>query len=975
MSQFAATEADLKRAAQAMREAETCFLTADFNGAEELYTEALEFFKIARGRAYLDEARCRLGLGRVRNTQGRFDEARVLVDKTLAPFHQQPLDLAAAYYALGEIIANQGDLRGGLDMLNRSYEVRLQELGPSHPDTLESMSLLALYRYVRGEKQAAYQMIQQAVDLAEQPGGALFAVFGRVYNRQGRILMDDPKQYPAARGALEHALTIFERCEGAEHPDNGVALNNLANLLARRHQWAEAQQLLERSLLIHEKVYGTQSPFIISVLGNLTDIEKDLGNLEAAYRYAARALVLSVSRLGARSSQTLAALRRLVLVQVARSNAGDPHAMQFAIPFYQCLSALEAADGKRDPLKEIVPGVWLPPAEAARRLERLVDGLRQESEQAQRSPEEQAAYEQARAAVKKIIEQGDTALQQGYAARARHFYQQALAAQEDILGPSHLDHLPLLEKLAQTSELTGHPTAVLPLRTRIAGICSDILGEEHPETLLAMSNLYQRTQYEYGKEAAYPFLMHIYDLREINIGADFPTAASRTIKEQVEKLASLSKTRGPQQGPSLSERIEAALAKTPPDPQGVLAGLEDVDWQSVRHAFGLAIDTPQHIRLLLSEDELVRADAWEALANSIFHQTTFYEATPIVIPFLVRMLELDGPPDRFEVLIFLEQMAECAAALARRVLPGTLKVDWSVIRSMLQNEELERDLRQGLTLAEQVNRAISAGTHYQELLNDPDPEVQILALQILSHLQGLGEQDAAKIMAQLGRISVPSMRAVAMRALRVLLDDSQDSVDFFNNGLSLPGEDARVVFQAAAGVIERTGKLAPQQAVERLTDSWQAIQRLAGEAKAPQSYHGLAPLFQAQDLRVLVVLGPERSVPALSRALALTDDSETLLELAGMILDILFNGGQLQEKSTAQSSPLHEGQRVMVIDYWSPPVKPVGNSADLSKIQCSTLAILLQMEAFWRVEHNLLSLYGLPAKRADLKRFLDMAAG
>ena len=41
----------------------------------------------------------------------------------------------------------------------------------------------------------------------------------------------------------------------------------------------------------------------------------------------------------------------------------------------------------------------------------------------------------------------------------------------------------------------------------------------------------------------------------------------------------------------------------------MLEKLDNIDWKSLRHAYGAATDTPENIRNLASEDKDVRLDA------------------------------------------------------------------------------------------------------------------------------------------------------------------------------------------------------------------------------------------------------------------------------------------------------------------------------------------------------------------------------
>jgi tetratricopeptide (TPR) repeat protein len=68
-------------------------------------------------------------------------------------------------------------------------------------------------------------------------------------------------------------------------------------------------------------------------------------------------------------------------------------------------------------------------------------------------------------------------------------------------------------------------------------------------------------------------------------------------------------------------------------------GLDDIDWASLKHAYGSAADVPAMLRRLASSDPAERDEALHAAYGNIFHQGTRYEATPKAIPFLIAIAE------------------------------------------------------------------------------------------------------------------------------------------------------------------------------------------------------------------------------------------------------------------------------------------------------------------------------------------------
>ena len=69
-----------------------------------------------------------------------------------------------------------------------------------------------------------------------------------------------------------------------------------------------------------------------------------------------------------------------------------------------------------------------------------------------------------------------------------------------------------------------------------------------------------------------------------------------------------------------------------------LAGLDDVEWAALQHAFGPASDVPGLLRALQSGDR----EALHELYGNIWHQGTTYEATAHAVPFIAALAKSDA---------------------------------------------------------------------------------------------------------------------------------------------------------------------------------------------------------------------------------------------------------------------------------------------------------------------------------------------
>ncbi|MFE0519115.1 hypothetical protein [Streptomyces sp. NPDC058954] len=89
----------------------------------------------------------------------------------------------------------------------------------------------------------------------------------------------------------------------------------------------------------------------------------------------------------------------------------------------------------------------------------------------------------------------------------------------------------------------------------------------------------------------------------------------------------------------------------------LLAGLDDIDWAALGHAYGSAEDVPGQLRTVCGLDEEARESAFRSLFGNIFHQGTRYSASPYAVPFLTRIAVAGPVGARADALLLLTRLA------------------------------------------------------------------------------------------------------------------------------------------------------------------------------------------------------------------------------------------------------------------------------------------------------------------------------
>ncbi|MGW0911781.1 HEAT repeat domain-containing protein [Streptomyces sp. NPDC002784] len=85
----------------------------------------------------------------------------------------------------------------------------------------------------------------------------------------------------------------------------------------------------------------------------------------------------------------------------------------------------------------------------------------------------------------------------------------------------------------------------------------------------------------------------------------------------------------------------------------MFTGIDEVDWASMRHAYGSAEDVPALLRGLASTDPAERETALDGLYGAVHHQGDVYDSTLACVPFLFALAARPDLPDRGAVVELL----------------------------------------------------------------------------------------------------------------------------------------------------------------------------------------------------------------------------------------------------------------------------------------------------------------------------------
>ncbi|GAA0629938.1 hypothetical protein GCM10009535_01610 [Streptomyces thermocarboxydovorans] len=85
----------------------------------------------------------------------------------------------------------------------------------------------------------------------------------------------------------------------------------------------------------------------------------------------------------------------------------------------------------------------------------------------------------------------------------------------------------------------------------------------------------------------------------------------------------------------------------------MFTGIDEVDWASMRHAYGSAEDVPLLLEGLASADAAERETALDGMYGAVHHQGNVYDSTLACVPFLFALAVREEVPDRAGIVDLL----------------------------------------------------------------------------------------------------------------------------------------------------------------------------------------------------------------------------------------------------------------------------------------------------------------------------------
>ena len=256
--------------------------------------------------------------------------ARALLDRAArgieARFKGQELTEAAIRLTLGQAYRGLGEYAEARKHLGRSLDLRRQELGAGHRDTLESEYSLALLYYDLDRYDDSERLHKQVLEVRSTRLGTDDQDTLQSMNDLG-LLYCERARYGDAEPLLRRALDLRRAKLGADHLDTLESMANLAYLYWSRGEYAAAEPWSRQARDGLRAKLGADHPYTLKVMHNLANIYMMLDRLDEAEPLFEQGLAMTRARLGPDHPLTLDTTHQLAVLHDKRGRAEQAESM------------------------------------------------------------------------------------------------------------------------------------------------------------------------------------------------------------------------------------------------------------------------------------------------------------------------------------------------------------------------------------------------------------------------------------------------------------------------------------------------------------------------------------------------------------------------------------------------------------------------------------------------------------------------
>ena len=218
-------------------------------------------------------------------------------------------------HGMGHYCLEQGQDTSALDILSQSQELRVENLGPEHEDTLTTIGLLSVAYNKLDHFTKAYEMQTALLETAERALGPSHRLTLKCMSRLA-ITYHKKRELSRAEELQLRTLKAMERELGLEDKITMTEMNNIAFTYNKQGKWREAEEIGLRTLELRTQVLGPAHPDTLTIMASLAWTYREQGRWEETEQLERKALAQRLESLGPDHPKTL-----LTMANLARTHS------------------------------------------------------------------------------------------------------------------------------------------------------------------------------------------------------------------------------------------------------------------------------------------------------------------------------------------------------------------------------------------------------------------------------------------------------------------------------------------------------------------------------------------------------------------------------------------------------------------------------------------------------------------------------
>ncbi|CAF1204588.1 unnamed protein product [Adineta steineri] len=264
------------------------FKMGQFDKAEDIYQVLLDQTTDAKDKKLIYHQ-----LGWIKDTQGKYQEALTLYEKSLAiskktlpPIHPS---LAMSYNNIGIVRYNMGNYPKALSYYEKALEIRKQSLPPNHPDMAMSYDNIGIVHNNMGNYPKALSFHEKALEIWQQSLPPNHPDLASSYNNVGNV-HDNMGNYPKALSFHERALEIQQQSLPPNHPSLASSYNNIGLVHFKMGNYLKTLSSHEKALEIKQQTLPPNHPHFAQTYHNIGLVYEIMRNYSKARTFYEHAI-------------------------------------------------------------------------------------------------------------------------------------------------------------------------------------------------------------------------------------------------------------------------------------------------------------------------------------------------------------------------------------------------------------------------------------------------------------------------------------------------------------------------------------------------------------------------------------------------------------------------------------------------------------------------------------------------------------